>query len=566
MMMRRLTTASITIFLYLSSLLSTDIQLIPDVTVMIPMRDGTELPTDLYFPDGEFSNLPCILMRCPAGRLAYPWRNYAKLAQFGYVVAIQDTRSALDKEGKSIPYLTDGWGHEKDGYDTVEWLARSAFTNSRIGTIGFSAVGITQQMMAPSAPPSLKCQYIGVAAGSMYHHAAFPGGKLLKNQVEGWLGHYAKDPSIYSYLCSQPHYNEFWSYFDTISMAHEVTAPAIHYGGWYDIFIQGTLDSFVSRQTKGKEGAKGKQKLIIGPWTHYWPDSIELGDFEVPLNAREMPIVFSPKRWFDHYLKEVDNNIDEIPPVTYYVMGPLDGSSESGNKWKTAEHWPVPSEKVSYYLTEGNGLTAKKLTVESGDYSYTYDPSDPVPTLGGRNLFIESGPMDQRKIENRDDVIVFSTPPLEKDLEITGHILATIYLSSDCDDTDVVVRFSDVYPDGKSILIADSIFRTGLLNIDHHGDVKNEHLGPRGVELDLWSTSILVTKGHRLRISVSSSNYPRFEKNINNGVLNIHKNEPIIAHNKIHVGKKYPSRITLPIVRNVSAQLPIQTSEGQSKR
>ncbi|MEM1282779.1 MAG: CocE/NonD family hydrolase [Chlamydiota bacterium] len=549
MMVRRLIIASLTILINLSNLLSTDLELVPDFTVMIPMRDGTELPTDLYFPDGELYNLPCVLMRCPAGRHAYPWRNYAKLAHFGYVIAIQDTRSALDKEGKSLPYWTDGWGHEKDGYDTVEWLARSTFTNGRIGTIGFSAVGITQQMMAPSAPPSLKCQYIGVAAGSIYHHAVFPGGQLLKNQIEGWLGAYAKDPSIYNYLSSQPHYNEFWSYFDSISMAHEVTAPAIHYGGWYDIFIQGTLDSFVARQNEGKEGAKGKQKLIIGPWTHFWPDTTELGDFEVPLNAREMPIAFSPKRWFDHYLKEVNNNIDEIPAVTYYLMGPLDGTFTSGNVWKTADHWPIPSERVAFYLGESHSLTQTPSDVKNEKYSYEYDPNNPVPTMGGRNLFIESGPMDQRKIEEREDVIVFTSAPLEEDLEITGHLLATIYFSSDCDDTDVVVRFCDVYPDGKSILIADSIFRTALLNDGHHGEPKLDDSEPREVELDLWSTSVLIPKGHKLRVSVSSSNYPRFERNVNNGFMNIHKNAPIVAHNIIHTGKKYPSRINLPIIK-----------------
>lgn len=541
--------------LFLSTLFSpflyaTDLQLVPDFTVLIPMRDGTELPADLYFPEGEFQDLPCILMRCPAGRKAYPWRNYAKLASYGYLVAIQDTRSALDEEGKTIPYLTDGWGQEKDGYDTVEWLSRSVFTNGKIGTVGFSAVGITQQMMAPSAPPSLKCQYIGVAAGSIYHHAAFPGGKLLKNQVEGWLGLYAKDPSIYNFLCSQPHYNDFWRSFDSISMAHEVTSPAIHYGGWYDTFIQGTLDAFVSRQTRGKEGARGKQKLVVGPWTHFWPDMQTLGDFEVPKNAQEMPAVFSPKRWFDHHLKEIDNKVDEIPAVTYYLMGPLDGSKSSGNVWKSADQWPVPSKKTPFYLSEKHQLSSKLSTKEKGSYGYTYDPENPVPTIGGRNLFIESGPKDQREIEKRDDVVVFTTESFTKEVEITGHILATLYFSSDCDDTDVVLRFSDVYPDGRSILIADSIFRTGLLDLGSYREEKrHKSKEPHEVELDLWSTSILIAKGHRLRVTVSSSNYPRFERNINQRGVDIHDKKPVVAHNQIHFGKKYPSRIILPIVK-----------------
>lgn len=552
MKIRRLFAAAIAIFVICSFslyLLSADRGDAPHLTVMIPMRDGTELATDLYYPDGKPSKLPCILMRCPSGREAYPWRKYTELTQLGYVVAMQDTRSSADKEGKNIPYWADGWGNEKDGYDTVEWLAKSAFTNGRIGTFGFSAVGITQQMMAPTAPPSLKCQYIGVAAGSLYHHAIFPGGQLLKNQVEGWLGLYAKDPGIASYLSTQTHYNDFWQNFDSISAAGEVTAPAIHYGGWYDTFIQGTLDAFVSRQTKGKEGARGKQKLVIGPWTHAGPSSIDLGDFKVPENGREIPSAFSPQNWFGHYLKEEEKGFDKIPPVTYYLMGPFDGSSSSGNVWKSAEEWPVPAENISFYLGEQNSLTATPPTIKSSDYSYAYDPENPAPTIGGRNLFLQSGPMDQRPIEERGDVILFTSPPMAEDLEITGRLFAKLYFSSDCDDTDIAFRLCDLYPDGKSILITDNIFRTGLPGSEHRGEPKAEQMSPREVELDLWSTSIVIAKGHRLRVSITGSNYPRFEKNDNKGILNIHKQTPIIANNKIHIGTLYPSQVILPIVK-----------------
>ncbi len=449
--------------------------------------------------------------------------------------------------------MSDGWGTERDGYDAVEWLAESAFTDGNIGTIGFSALGITQQMMAPAAPPSLKCQYIGVAAGSIYHHAAYPGGQLLKDQIEGWLGYYAKDPSVISFLRSQPHYNEFWSRFDAVSMAHKVTAPAIHYGGWYDTFIQGSLDSFVARQVNGSEGARGKQKLIIGPWTHHWPDTMKLGDFEVPKNAQEMPAAFSPKRWFDHYLKKIENKVEDLPAVTYYVMGPLDGTPSSGNVWRTADHWPIPSKRTAFYLEADRGLRMERPNEDDAVFSYMYDPDEPIPTIGGRNLFIESGPKDQREIEKRDDVLLFTSDPLQEDLEITGHILATLFFSSESSDTDVVMRFCDVYPDGKSVLIADSIFRTGLL---HHGPHEVvEHMPGEAVEvaLDLWSTSIVIAKGHRLRVSVSSSNFPRFERNLNHGARGFESagvEDAVAVKNALHVGKRFPSRIELPIVSN----------------
>lgn len=519
----------------------------PTYTIQIPMRDGTELPTDIYLPNPEAQGLPCVLLRSTAGRRAPTWLHYTALVKHGYAVAFQDTRSAMDNEGKSIPFWTDGWGHEQDGYDTVEWLSHSKITNGKIGTIGFSALGISQQMMAPSAPPSLKCQYIGFAAGSIYHHAAYPGGQLLKSQVEGWLGLYAKDPSIYSFFCNQPQYNEFWKNFDTMSVAHRVKAPAIHYGGWYDIFIQGTIDSFIARQERGGEGAKGKQKLIIGPWTHFWPATMKIGSFELPKNAQQMPSQYSPERWFDHYLKGIENKVEDLPPVTYYVMGPFDGSSSVGNVWRTAESWPIPSVKTPLYLAADNAIIQNHKPKEEFSYSYVYDPENPIPTIGGRNLFLDSGPMDQRQIESRDDVIVFTSKPLAEDIEITGHIFAKIFFSSDKIDTDVVVRFCDVYPDGQSILIADSIFRTGILHCGVNA-VPHDPETPVESNLDLWSTSIIIPKGHRLRVSVSSSNYPRFEKNTHTLPLGKHTEKPSPARNKIFVGGKYPSRIILPIV------------------
>ena len=182
----------------------------PDLTLNIPMRDGVELTTDIYLPDPEAKNLPCILLRGPGGRQASTAICYASLAKEGYVIAIQDTRSAIDHEGKTLPYYSDGWGMHQDGYDAVQWLAKHPLTNGKIGTLGLSNMGITQLLMAPTAPPALKCQYIGVAAASLFHHAIFSGGKFLKNQVEGWLNLCAKDPSVLNFILSQPDYNDFW--------------------------------------------------------------------------------------------------------------------------------------------------------------------------------------------------------------------------------------------------------------------------------------------------------------------------------------------------------------------
>jgi len=551
----------IVLFYFIFSSLLVSVESSPTTTVNIPMRDGKELIADIYLPEAEAEKLPCILLRSPAGRKANTWLHFAELAKSGYAVVIQDTRSAMDPEGKTVPYLSDGWGELQDGYDTVQWLAQSKWTNGQIGTLGFSALGITQLMLAPSAPPALKCQYIGVAASDLYHHAIFLGGQVLKDQVEGWLRWYAKDPSVHGYLCSQPFYNEFWSSFNTLAVAHRVQVPALHYGGWFDIFIQGTIDGFKERQEKGGIGAKGTQKLLIGPWVHFWPKNIILGDFEVPEIGRKPPVDVTPKRWFDHYLKGIPNKIDEIPPITYYVMGPFDGTPSTGNVWRHANSWPIPAQETPFYLTADQKLIPEIIPGLEKTYTYFYDPKNPVPTLGGRNLFLEAGPKDQRKNEQRSDVLVFTSEPMEEDLEVTGRITAKLFFSSDRSNTDVVVWLTDVYPDGRSILIADGIHSTG-----YHACLQNktdrDPSIPNEVDIDLWSTSIVFAKGHSIRVAVSSSNYPRYEKNLNIGLIGNQIEQMEIAKNNIHVGPKMSSHLILPLVRRGN-QILVTSQEKQ---
>lgn len=511
-------------------------EIVPDQTIQVPMRDGTELPTDIYLPSPDAKNLPCIFLRGPGGRRAQTALMYAKLAKEGYAVAIQDTRSVLDTEGKTLPYHSDGWVKHQDGYDAVQWLAQHPLTNGKIGTLGISNMGITQLLMAPTAPPALKCQYIGVAASSIYHHCLYPGGRLLKNQVEEWLKYCAKHPSVLEFVNKQHLYDDFWEGFNTLKVAHKVKVPAVHTGGWFDTFIQGTIDGFVSRQEFGGEGAKGKQKLVIGPWTHRWPALKKIGPYDVPLAGYHPPYDLSPLPWFDFYLKELPNKVEEIPPVMYYVMGPFDGSQSSGNLWRTSKVWPVPHEDVSFYLTEEKTLVEKLSETKGGTLSYTHNANDPVPTLGGRNLFLESGPVDQGPIEKRKDVLVFTSEPLKEDIEVTGRLFAKLYFSADADISDICVRLTDVYPDGKSLLIADNLVKTHM----NRQSAKSEQMDE--VVIDLWSTSLVFAKGHQIRVIVSGSNYPRFH------VCN-EEGENLKHTHTLHFGQSSPSRIILPVVR-----------------
>lgn len=518
--------------------------LAPSLTIEVPMRDGLMLPTDIYLPPTP-GKAPGILLRVPAGRKAMPWVEYANFSRHGYVVAIQDTRSVIDPDGKTFPYLTDGWGKLQDGYDAVEWLANSEYTNGKVGTLGFSAAGITQLLLAPAAPPSLKCQYIGIAPASLYHHVVYPGGQVCKNQVEGWLGMYAKDSGVLGVVVNNPLYNPFWASLNTMSVAHKVQAPGLHYTGWFDPFVQGTIDAFVTRQDQGGPGALGNQKLLVGPWSHYYPLVMKLGDFNVPSQGLAPPHDTSAESWFDYYLRGNPNGVSELPNVIYYVMGPFDGSPSSGNVWRTSNVWPVPADNRSLYLTCDNTLQETNPTREKG-LAYSYDPQDPIHTVGGRNLFLESGPKDQRPLEARKDVLVFTSDPLSDDLEVTGQVVSKLFFSSDQPDTDVVVRLTDVYPDGRSILIAEGIHRTGP---KHCTEREHKLNSPHEIEVDLWSTSIVFAKDHKIRISISSSNFPRHEKNANVGLTGSHSGNYAVANNCFYLGGKYPSRLILPVVK-----------------
>lgn len=523
-------------------------ELKPDLTIKIPMRDGVELTTDLYLPSPEARGLPCILLRSPSGRQQPYWQSLLPLAKEGYAIAIQETRNVTDPDGKTFPFLSDGWGKLQDGYDTVEWLAKSPYTNGKIGTWGASALGITQLLLAPTQPQGLRCQYIMVAASSLYHHGIFPGGQLLKNQIEGWLGYYARDMGVLSYLCQRAFYDDFWKLFNTLEAAPRIQVPGFHLAGWYDTFLQGSLSAFTTRQQQGGEGARGKQKLIIGPWTHFWPFSEHFGDFQIPVAGKLPPSDISPKRWFDHYLKGISNGMEESPAVTYYVMGPFDGSPSSGNVWRTSPVWPIPATETAFYLTQDLALTST-LPHEEGKLSYTYHPNNPIPTLGGRNLFLESGPKDQRAIESREDILVFTSPTLEEDCEVTGPLSAKLFFASDREDTDLVIRLCDVYPDGKSVLISEGGLRLGVLKKEQEQKKESKTEGPLEVHIDLWSTSLVFAKGHAIRLSVSSSSYPRYEKNRNVGLLGANKGKCQAAHQTIYTGGKTPSRLILPLVK-----------------
>jgi hypothetical protein len=514
-------------------------------TVMVPMRDGVRLATDIYFPEGD-GPFPVILLRSPYDRKL--GEGIAQdAARRGYVMVIQNTRGRFGSEGENLPFETDGWGRLRDGEDTVEWIARQPWCNGKIGTWGGSALGITQYLLAGTGTKRVTAQNITVGAPSLYHGVVYWGGVFRKAMIEDWLRISAFSPDALKIWTSHPTYDSYWRERDMTTRFRYTNAPAIHIGGWYDIFAQATIDAFVGMQTRGGPGARGKQKLLMGPWTHGVFQE-KAGELTFP-NAKNPPTTAHDIwRWFDHYLKGVDNGVDREPAVTYYVMGDVTDRNAPGNEWRTADRWPpVNATPTPFYLHPDRSLSTRKPE-EGGTLSYTYDPKDPVPTVGGPRLTLPAGAMDQRKIESRPDVLVFTSEPLREPVEVTGRVKVILWASSDALDTDFAAKLCDVYPDGRSINICEGILRARF----REGFSKEKLMQPGTpyrFEIDLWSTSIVFNRGHRIRVHITSSNAPAFDPNPNTGEPFRASERSRPAHNTIYMDAKRPSHILLPVVK-----------------
>ena len=511
-------------------------------TQMVAMRDGVKLATDVYLPEKGKPPFPTVMLRTPYGKNGNG-AIAAAVVRFGYALVVQDMRGRFASEGHhAIIFGNDGiGGQHQDGHDTLEWIARQEWSDAEVVTYGQSALGIAQNMAAPGAPAALKGQVVGVAFSDYYHQAAYQGGVWRKELLEGWLRQTKMDDVNLPTFLEHTTYDDFWKKLNAESHADQVDAPGVFTGGWYDIFIQGTINSFVEINSRGGPNARGKCFLVIAPLAH--------GHFDEPVvypDVSKAPIdLATPMNIVAHWLGKPDKDVDALQPVHYYVMGDCDSPGAPGNFWRSADAWPPMADPASYYLHSDKSL---QVELPHGDdkLTYKYDPENPVPTRGGQNLLIAKGPMDQRPVETRPDVLVFTSEPLTEPLEVTGRITARLFISSDCPDTDFTVKLSDVYPDGKSLLVTDGIRRAALRNSYE----KHEPLVAGEVyelEVDLWSTSLIFNKGHQIRVAVSSSNSPRFEPNPNTGDPHPISGKTRIATNSLHISNNHPSRIVLPI-------------------
>jgi len=507
-------------------------------TVLLPMRDGIKLATDVYRPGGDGA-FPVILARTPYNKNIAVGLGKEANAR-GYALVAQDCRGRFASEGENLPFNLD----VPDGFDTVEWVAKQPWCNGKIGTWGGSAGAITQFQMMASGTQQIDAQHLTVGAPNLYD-VVYINGVFRKSLVEDWLRGAAWGSNALPRWVGHPTFDTYWQERDASARYRFANAPAAHIGGYYDIFAQATIDAFVGYQTKGGPGARGRQKLIMGPWAHAVMQE-KVGDLRF-YNAKQPPgEAHDAWKWFDLTLKQDGANLTAIPAVTYYVIGDTSDPGAPGNVWRTASQWPpVPARDTKYFLNSDRSLGSAKSSLGEA-LSYVSDPANPVPTVGGIQLSIPAGPINQQKIESRADVLVFTSAPLTQPLEVTGRVRAKLWVSVDAPDTDLIARLCDVYPDGRSFNLCEGALRLRF----REGASKEKLLQPGKiypVELDLWSTSVIFNQGHRLRLHIASTSAPGYDPNPNTGSPFRANAETRKAQVKVHTGGRHASHLILPV-------------------
>lgn len=550
--------------------------------VIAKMRDGVALAADIYRPkaDGKF---PVLLVRTPYDKTNE--MNFGLLAASrGYVVIAQDVRGRFTSEGEWYPFQNES----QDGYDTVEWAAALPSSNGKVGMYGGSYVGATQFLAAMAKPPHLAAIAPNYTASNYHDGWTYQGGAFEQWFSESWTTFLAQDTmrrrvesnadasagtktlplTAYGVLetpsatgialyftdwLAHPNYDSYWKQWSIEDHYKQIEVPVFSFGAWYDIFLGGTLRNYARLKTEaGTEAARRRQKLLVyvgghaGGWNGRKVGAVDFGD-KLPFDLSDTML-----RWYDWVLKEQTNGVEREKPVKIFVMGK--------NEWREEEDWPLPAAKTTRYYLHSNGGSnglggSGSLSVtapgEEKPDQYVYDPSDAVPTIGGPlccgPLPTGIGPEDQRLAETRPDVLVYSTPALSQDMEATGPVSLDLYVSSSAVDTDFTGKLVDVWPNGFAQNLTEGILRLRYRNSQENPELANPGEVYR-ITVDLWATSNVFLAGHKLRLEVSSSNFPRFDRNLNTGEEQARGTRMVKATNVIYHDKAHPSALILPVV------------------
>lgn len=515
---------------------------------MIPMRDGKSLSAYLYFPSGEGKWPAAFEQRYAEITGAGTRKSAADIARNGFVVAMVNYRGTHESEGKYVGYRAMQWGELKDGYDVCEWLAVQPWCTGKIGTFGSSQGGYAQNYLAVTQPPHLTCQYMVDTGLSLFHEGYRVGGVTKPERFKAG-GKVARDLADNDALLAEwdkhPDFDAYWRDEDASLHFKKMNVPCFTIGSWYDFMCQGSVASFVGRQHQGGEASQGRQQLLIGPWLHgRLNKGNKVGEMVYPENA-VWPELEHMTRWFNHYLKGEDNGVEKESTVRYYVMGAVSEDGAPGNVWRTAKDWPLKTDAKSYFLHDDGKLAIETSSAKQGSTSYASDPKQPMNIpVGGF-----PGAKDARGFESQSEVRTWTTEVLQKPVEWTGEVTAEVYVSSTAKDTDFVLRVSDVYPDGRSMLLMDYPMRARYRD----GFEKQHLLTPNEPAKLAWHigfTSIIFNKGHRIRVTIASTGAPYYEPNNQTGgpqTIDWLKQSQS-AINTIWHDAEHPSRIIVPVM------------------
>jgi uncharacterized protein len=582
--------------------------------LMVPARDGVLLGTDVYRPQGP-GPFPVLLERTPYDKSAASRsertaadarpRSRAELAAYfaghGYALVYQDCRGRYRSGGRFTKYLSEA----EDGFDTLAWLQRQPWCNERVGTFGLSYAAHTQAALGCLDPPGLAAQFLDCGGFSNAYRSGIRHGGAFDLKQATWAYRNAladaRDPAVKEALAAQdigawfrrmpwrkgdsplsaaPEYEDYlfeqWSHgvFDDYWKQPGIYAegfydryadvPIVHLSGWYDPYARTAMENYVGLSRV----KRSRMQLVLGPWTHGDRSLSHAGEVEFgPAAAVDGNLAEDffelRRRWFDRWIKGLANGIDEEPPVRVFVMGGglgrrnRDGRLEHGGYWRSAAKWPLPQTRwTKLYLHADRSLSAAPA-VGSGAVEYTYDPRDPTPTVGGAissgEPVMHAGAFDQSGAARRSDVMVFATPPLEEELEVTGPVTVRLLIASDAPDTDFTAKLIDVYPPSADYPHGFAMNLTeGLLRVRYRDSWERPALMVPGevyaITIELFPVANLFGRGHRLRLDISSSNFPHFDVNPNSGEPEGEWQRPRIARNRVLVSETQPSHLLLPVI------------------
>lgn len=554
--------------------------------IKVPMRDGVKLSTDIIRPDTH-DRFPALLIRTPYNKGIEPARDDPMFfAIHGYSVVIQDVRGRYDSEGEWQPFL-----HEADdGYDTQQWVASQPWCNGDVFTYGGSYLSLDQWLAATRRNPHLRGMVTMVGHSDLYQSLFHPGGsfqegvsvifgdlvdgRVVQEQDFGFLPwpkafgtlpvadalvSVGRDPAYYRDWISHSSDDSYWQALSWGKVYEQIDFPILYIGGWFDLFQTGTISAFQQARLSTATRVRDVQQLIVGPWVHESAGGDPLlraierqGDWdfgpESAMNLRGFVL-----QWLDHYAKGLHNEVENSGPIQLFTMGE--------DVWHRYAEWPVPGTVNTNFYLQSNGkanssggdgtLSTLPPTGEAHD-TYVYDPATPVPTTGGGNCcgqtVLASGPMDQRSVERRDDVLVYTTDPLQNDLRVTGQVTGRVWVSSSAQDTDFTLKLVDVYPTGFALNLTD-----GILRAKFRESYQQPKLLTPGQLYELTiiagNTSNVFKKDHRIRIEISSSNFPRFSRNTNTGATPELDTHWVVATQTVVHSAEHPSSVTLPVLK-----------------